>query len=628
MLPSAPGKMPEKSIIAAAGGASLALSAMHGGRLDPKPQMGAQHGPQSGAASTSASQKRPSSVSKPARVPLTAAASPAFNWGPADNIVGLEPSPSSYTTSGFTHFLGGLGIAGFLAAAALRRRRQSMAVRASPAAKTSPEPLPEVDRSTTKAYRKELVRSEQYFRFSKTQMDKAMNELRNISGSSLLAKIREAGFRYTIGDVTFVLAESYGFCWGVERSVAMAYEARNFFPDKTIWVTNEIIHNPVVNSNLQKLGMSFIPKSENHVKDFSMVQKGDVVVLPAFGASIDEMAYLKNKDVFIVDTTCPWVVKVWNSVEKTKDKGCTAIVHGTYDHEETVATSSFAEKYIVVKDMKEAEIVADYILRGGDKTAFMEKFARRTSRGFDPDVDLVKVGVANQTTMMKGETQLIGKLFERTMIRKYGPQEINNHFLAFNTICDATEHRQDAMYKMISAEYEPPTSELYKELEESQQGEVKDEELLSQKAALAGQALNSKTKEDLTKGVSGEPVQHPTRIDMCLVVGGYNSSNTIHLLEIAHEEGIPGYHIDSFERIGIQGEDEKVGPISNVIQHKPLSTSPAQAVNNEALEVTEGFLSTEGPITIGITSGASTPDNIVERCLERILAVRGTAVPA
>ncbi|CAE7824528.1 ispH [Symbiodinium sp. CCMP2592] len=314
--------------------------------------------------------------------------------------------------------------------------------------------LPTVDRATTKQWRRDLMRSDQYYKFGRTQMENAMNQLQEVSGSELLTKIRQNGFRLTVGDITFVLAESYGFCWGVERAVAMAYEARDFFPDKNIWVTNEIIHNPSVNQNLSDKGMRFVETTKDGGKDYSDVEEGDVVILPAFGASVDEMALLKERNVQIVDTTCPWVSKVWASVERSKDKDHTAIIHGKYDHEETVATKSFASKYIVLKNMAEAEYVAAYVLGEGNKEEFMAKFSKAMSPGFDPDVDLDRVGVANQTTMLKGETELIGKLFERTLIKKYGPQNINEHFMSFNTICDATQERQDAMYKMFGAEYE------------------------------------------------------------------------------------------------------------------------------------------------------------------------------
>jgi len=472
--------------------------------------------------------------------------------------------------------------------------------------------LPKVESSTTKEFRKTLQKSAQYFRFGKTQMDTALHNLREISGNELLTKIRSNGNQLRIGDVTFVLAESYGLCWGVERAVAMAREARNYFTGKQIWVSNEIVHNPRVNKDLSDLGMKFVSKGPNAEKDFSGVQEGDVVILPAFGASVNEMAFLKNKKVQIVDATCPWVSKVWTSVEKSKGKGHTSIIHGKYDHEETVATRSFAGKYLVVKNMHEAEFVAQYMLGNGSREEFMAKFGKATSEDFDPDADLEKVGIANQTTMLKGETELIGKLFERVMIKKYGPHTVNDHFVSFNTICDATQQRQDAMYSMFLSAYEPPQSQLYAELE----GEQVNVPLQWSKGT---EQLSSKQMEDKIRGGSGNsmPSNFP-KLDICLVVGGFNSSNTSHLLEIAEEEGALGYHIDCADRIG-----EPYGVATNKIQHKPLSTPPAQAMMDEGLEVKEGFLP-EGPVVIGVTSGASTPDNVLGECLQRILSVKGS----
>jgi 4-hydroxy-3-methylbut-2-enyl diphosphate reductase len=288
--------------------------------------------------------------------------------------------------------------------------------------------------------------------------------------------------------------------------------------------------------------VEFIEVSEGQ-KDFSVVAAGDVVILPAFGASVQEMQLLNALGCKIVDTTCPWVSKVWNTVEKHKKGDHTSIIHGKYKHEETIATSSFAAKYLVVLNLAEAEYVSNYILNGGSKDEFMAKFSRACSAGFDPDRDLERIGIANQTTMLKGETEQIGKLFERTMMRKYGPSQLNQHFLSFNTICDATQERQDAMFQLV------------------------DEKL-----------------------------------DLMVVIGGFNSSNTTHLQEIPINRGVPSYHIDSAERIGS----------GNRIQHKPL---------HRDLEVTENWLP-DGAITVGITSGASTPDKAVADVVEKIFELK------
>jgi 4-hydroxy-3-methylbut-2-enyl diphosphate reductase len=238
------------------------------------------------------------------------------------------------------------------------------------------------------------------------------------------------------------LADSFGFCWGVERSIALAYEAVKHFPDRKVHITNELIHNPEVNDNLHNMNVNFIEKSNSASgKDFSVVNDNDVVILPAFGASFEEMQMFNDKDVEVVDTTCPWVSKVWNTVDKHQKKGLTSIIHGKYEHEETVATVSFCEDYICVKNMDEAKMVVEYIKTGEGKEAFMEYFKNAVSEGFDPDTMLVNLGLANQTTMYKTETRAIGQMLQVTMMEKYGPVDIKSHYLEFDTICDATQVR-------------------------------------------------------------------------------------------------------------------------------------------------------------------------------------------
>lgn len=398
----------------------------------------------------------------------------------------------------------------------------------------------------TKAFKRSLHSSENYHRKGFGHEAEVATQLQSEYQSDLIQEIRANNYRLQRGNVTILLAEAFGFCWGVERAVAMAYEARQHFPTERIWITNEIIHNPSVNQRLREMQVGFI-EVEKGEKNFSVVEAGDVVILPAFGASVQEMQLLNEKNCKIVDTTCPWVSKVWNTVEKHKKKDYTSIIHGQYKHEETVATSSFADKYLVVLNIKEAEYVANYILNGGNREEFMSKFSRAHSAGFDPDQDLVQIGIANQTTMLKSETEQIGKLFEHTMLKKYGPAELNEHFQSFNTICDATQERQDAMFGLV------------------------DEKL-----------------------------------DLMVVIGGFNSSNTTHLQEIAVERNIPSYHIDCAERIGP----------GNRVEHKPL---------HQDLEVKENWLP-DGEIVVGVTSGASTPDKVVEDAIERIFALKSAAV--
>ena len=398
----------------------------------------------------------------------------------------------------------------------------------------------------TKAFKRSLQKSENYHRRGFGREAEIAETLKTEYESSLISQIRANGYTLKRGNVTIRLAEAFGFCWGVERAVAIAYETRQHFPTERIWITNEIIHNPGVNERLKEMQVHFITE-ENGQKDFSGIEAGDVVILPAFGATVQEMQLLNDRGCTIVDTTCPWVSKVWNSVEKHKKQDYTSIVHGKYKHEETLATTSFAGKYLVVLNLEQAEYVANYILHGGDKDEFMAKFANAHSEGFDPDRDLAHIGIANQTTMLKSETEQIGKLFERTMLQKYGPIDLNQHFLAFNTICDATQERQDAMLSLVEEQ-----------------------------------------------------------LDLMVVIGGFNSSNTTHLQEISIDRGIPSYHIDSADRIGP----------GNRIEHKPLFKD---------LEVTQNWLP-DGEIVVGITSGASTPDKSVEDTIEKIFALKAAAL--
>lgn len=398
----------------------------------------------------------------------------------------------------------------------------------------------------TKAFKRSLQSSDNYHRRGFGHEKEVASQLNSEYQSSLIQEIRDNNYCLTQGDVTIRLAEAFGFCWGVERAVAMAYETRQHFPTERIWITNEIIHNPSVNKRLREMEVGFITVEQDK-KDFSVVGSGEVVILPAFGASVQEMQLLNDKNCKIVDTTCPWVSKVWNTVEKHKKKDYTSIIHGKYKHEETVATSSFAGKYLVVLNLKEAEYVANYILNGGSRDEFMAKFKDAHSADFNPEQDLERVGIANQTTMLKSETEQIGKLFERTMLKKYGPTQLNEHFHSFNTICDATQERQDAMLELVEE-----------------------------------------------------------KLDLMVVIGGFNSSNTTHLQEIAIERGIPSYHIDSVERIGNH----------NQLEHKPL---------HQDLTVQENWLPS-GKIFIGITSGASTPDKVVEDVIKKIFTLKATPV--
>jgi 4-hydroxy-3-methylbut-2-enyl diphosphate reductase len=272
----------------------------------------------------------------------------------------------------------------------------------------------------TRAFKRSLHHSDRYNRRGFGRAQEVAGSLEDAYQSDLIQSIRENGYQLQRGRVTIRLAQAFGFCWGVERAVAIAYETRRHYPTERIWITNEIIHNPSVNAHLRQMDVLFIAVDDAGVKDFSEVESADVVILPAFGATVQEMQLLNERGCHIVDTTCPWVSKVWNSVERHKKEAFTSVIHGKVQHEETLATSSFAGTYLVVLDLEEAQLVCNYILGDGQREEFLQRFAGATSPGFDPDRDLVRIGVANQTTMLKSETEEIGRLFERTLLRRYG----------------------------------------------------------------------------------------------------------------------------------------------------------------------------------------------------------------
>lgn len=369
------------------------------------------------------------------------------------------------------------------------------------------------------------------------------------SSTGLIARMRRNGNMWQEGDVKIKLAQAYGYCWGVERAVQMAYEARKQYPGASLHVTNEIIHNPAVNQRLKEMDINIIEDTGSG-KDFSGIKSEDVVILPAFGASVQEMKMLSEKGVQLVDTTCPWVAKVWNAVDNQGRKEHTSIIHGKYSHEETIATASFATTYLIVRDLEEAEYVVQYILHGGGTQEFLAKFSKAISKGFDPERDLVRIGLANQTTMLRDETLSIGKMLEKTMMQKYGPAELKDHYMVMDTICDATQERQDAVTELVAKQIIPEEA-----------------------------------------------------VDLMLVVGGFNSSNTSHLQEIPELAGVPAFWVNSAACVDVA---------RNKITHK--------LAHGELIE-TEPWLK-DGPITIGVTSGASTPDRAVEDVLDRVFRIK------
>jgi len=368
--------------------------------------------------------------------------------------------------------------------------------------------------------------------------------------SEVVRRIKANDFCLEAGDLSLYMAREMGFCYGVERTVQYAYETLEQFPDAPIYITDEIIHNPQVNEKLISLGMRFLFGRYGCGKKVDDLGEGDIVLIPAFGVPVQEMHRLQERGCVLVDTTCGSVLNVWKNVERYSREGVTAIVHGKYSHEETRATISRVTKYpggryLVVRDLAETGIVTDYIRHGGDRAAFMERFRHGTSPEFDPDRDLARIGLANQTTMMCAESLEIQKLLREAMEERYGAAEIRSHLIAFDTICSATQDRQDTLMHLLRS----------------------------------------------------------VPLDLVLVVGGFNSSNTGHLAELGAGYA-PTYHVENetglVSAAEIRSRDPKTG----------------------AVVTTAGWLG-GGPLSVGVTAGASTPDNIVGRVIDRLLEIRG-----
>ena len=360
--------------------------------------------------------------------------------------------------------------------------------------------------------------------------------------SDLVTAIKERGYQYASGRLTVHLAREFGFCYGVDRAVDYAYQARHRFGDRGVFLTGEIIHNPQVNDQLRAQGIRFLTDPGETLDQLSAE---DVVILPAFGVTIELLKQLEARGCTMVDTTCGSVLNVWKNVKRYADEGFTSVIHGKYWHEETQATASQARRggaghYLVVLDKTEAARACEYIRHSGDRAAFLSGFEAAVSEGFDPDVHLQRVGCANQTTMLSSESLEIGEMFRDAMRERYGDAELSLRFRAFDTICSATQDRQDAVI-----------------------------------ALLAEQPL-----------------------DAMIVIGGYNSSNTFNLARICADR-LPTFHIA--EPAGLVSAD--------VVRHRPVGSK---------VETTSAGWLPAGPVRIGVTAGASTPDNLVEQVIRRL----------
>jgi 4-hydroxy-3-methylbut-2-enyl diphosphate reductase len=368
--------------------------------------------------------------------------------------------------------------------------------------------------------------------------------------SALIEAFKANAYALTLGPLTFRLAREFGFCYGVDRAVEYAYETRSKFPDRELVLVGEIIHNPHVNRKLEAMGVRFLHRGPGGEFDFSGITTDHVVILPAFGVTLQDFQRLRVLGCVLVDTTCGSVLNVWKRVESYARDGFTAVIHGKHWHEETKATASQVTKYpqgryLVVLNMEEARSVCDFIEAGGDSAAMARRFDRATSPGFDFDRDLLRVGIANQTTMLSSESLAIAEEFRRAMIRRHGADQEANRVRTFDTICSATQDRQDAVLQLL----EDP-------------------------------------------------------LDAMVVVGGYNSSNTCHLAALCQRRGVPTFHIE---------DADCIDPAAGSIRHQPVGTGREI--------VAAGWLA--GRARIGITAGASTPNNKIGETLVRIAATAG-----
>lgn len=371
--------------------------------------------------------------------------------------------------------------------------------------------------------------------------------------SPLVDYLKTTGGSLSGGGITVKLAKAFGFCYGVERAIDLAYATTKVFPTKRIFLLGEIIHNPEVNDQLTAMGIKRLQAVEGGYF-LDGLTADDVVIIPAFGAEVETMKRIQQIGCQIVDTTCGDVMTVWKRVRQYRKEGATSIIHGKAWHEETKATASRAigedgnGHYLVVYNLEETDYVCNYIRYGGDKKEFLEKFKGAVSPGFDPDIHLCHVGVANQTTMMRGETEEVQRRICKAIEDRYGKENLHEHFRFFDTICGATQERQDALLDMLDKE----------------------------------------------------------KLDLLIVVGGYNSSNTSHLAEIG-ESRLPTYFIKNAEKL----------ISTRQIQHWDLHKG--QEV------ITEGWLK-EGEINVGITAGASCPNNLIEETIQRLFELRGIGV--
>jgi 4-hydroxy-3-methylbut-2-enyl diphosphate reductase len=366
--------------------------------------------------------------------------------------------------------------------------------------------------------------------------------------SDIVEGLRKCGGEVTVGDVTVRLAKQFGFCYGVERAIDLAYAARKVFANRRLFILGEIIHNPEVNRQIGELGIVNL-LLKGHEVPMETLQPEDVVIVPAFGTDIQTLDRVKERGCQIVDTTCGDVMSVWKRVRQYASEEMTSIIHGKASHEETKATASRATSsgrghYLVVLTLEETDLVCRYIVDGGDKAAFLARFEGAHSEGFDPDLHLRRVGVANQTTMLRGETEEVQRRIAAAIQSRDGGTTPGANFRYFDTICGATQERQDALRDMLRSP-----------------------------------------------------------MNLLLVVGGYNSSNTSHLAEMGQEK-LPTYFIRNAERLECR---EKITHYDLHLKNEVSSTDWLPAA----------------PTVIGVTAGASCPNNLIEETVVRLFELQG-----
>jgi 4-hydroxy-3-methylbut-2-enyl diphosphate reductase len=379
-------------------------------------------------------------------------------------------------------------------------------------------------------------------------MEKVQEQVESHYRSVVVERIRANGGILTVRDTTVRLAKQFGFCYGVERAIDLAYAARKVFSEKRLFILGEIIHNPNVNEQIAALGIKNLLGNGKEAEIDELTSE-DIVIVPAFGVDLITLKKIQDRGCQLVDTTCGDVMSVWKRVRQNAIENVTSIIHGKAEHEETKATASRAlglgrGHYLIVLTLTDTDYVCEYIRQGGNKQEFLQRFEDAYSPGFDPDTHLAAVGVANQTTMLRGETEEVQRRIRAAIIDRDGPELGSKNFRFFDTICGATQERQDA--------------------------------------------LNHLLKE---------------RMNLLLVVGGYNSSKTSHLAEMGEAE-LPTYFIRSASKL------DSATQITHFNLHEKREI------------VTENWLPA-GPIIVGITAGASCPNNLIEDTILRVYQLRG-----